>query len=82
MLNFDLLFSVLDQHDILPLLAGYFFRTNLCLLNNRYKETIDRVYSKPKIFHSLIRHSEHMAISNTVQLFLNLDINKSTTMQS
>lgn len=37
MLNFDLLFSMLEQTEILPLLAGYFFRTNLCLLNNRYK---------------------------------------------
>lgn len=77
LLNFDLLFSLLDQSELLPLLAGYFFRTNLCLLNNRYKETIDRVYAKPRILHNLLRHSEHMAISNTIQLFLNLDINKS-----
>lgn len=76
LLNFDLLFSLLDQPELLPLLAGYFFRANLCLLNNRYKETIDRVYAKPRILHNLLRHSEHMAVSNTIQLFLNLDINK------
>ena len=81
LLNFDLLFSLLDQQELLPLLAGYFFRTNLCLLNNRYKETVDRVYAKPRILHNLLRHSEHMAISNTVQLFLNLDINKSSASQ-
>jgi hypothetical protein len=80
-MNFDLLFSILDQQEILPLLAGYFFRTNLCLLNNRYKETIERVYSHPKIFQNLIGHSEHMAVSNTIQLFLNLDINKANSSQ-
>jgi len=69
---------MLEQSEVLPLLAGYFFRTNLCLLNNRYKEVIDRIYSNTKIFQNLINHSEYMAISNTIQLFLNLDINKTS----
>ena len=37
MLNFDLMFTILDQNEILPLLAGYFFRANLCILNNKYQ---------------------------------------------
>ncbi len=80
-LNIDLLFGLLDQQEILPLLGGYFFRTNLCLLNNKYKETLDRIYSRPNIFHRLIAHSEHMAISNSIQLFLNLDVNKNSLTQ-
>ena len=67
---------------MLPLLAGYFFRTNLCLLNNKYKETVDRVFSSPRVFAGLIAHSDNMAISNTIQLFLNLDINKNITSQA
>lgn len=73
--------SMLDQQEVLPLLAGYFFRTNLCLLNNKYKETVDRVYANSKVFKSLIANSDNMAISNTIQLFLNLDINKNVTSQ-
>ena len=37
---FEAVFSILDNNEILPLLAGYFFRVNLCLMNNRQKETI------------------------------------------
>jgi len=73
--------GMLEGDEILPLLAGYFFRANLCLLNNKYKETVDRVYSNPKVFTNLINHSDNMAISNTIQLFLNLDINKNVTSQ-
>jgi hypothetical protein len=76
--NLDLMFKMLDQEEVLPLLAGYFFRTNLCLLNNKYKETVERIYSRPKVFHQLIAHSHHMALSNSIQLFLNLDINKNS----
>ena len=75
-LNLDQLFGLLEGEEVLPLLAGYFFRTNLCLLNNRYKETVERVYSRPGVFDRLIAHSEHMAVSNTIQLFLNLDTSK------
>lgn len=81
-LNLDILFGMLEQDELLPLLAGYFFRTNLCLLNNKYKETVERVYARPKIFQQLINHSNHMAISNSIQLFLNLDINKNSLSQA
>ena len=34
---FDNLFQCLSEHEILPVLAGYIFRVNLCLMNNRQK---------------------------------------------
>ena len=80
-MNIDLLFRALDGQEILPLLAGYFFRTNLCLYNNRYKETVERVYAEPAIFNKMINHSEHMAISGTIVLYLNLDTSKSSTSE-
>jgi hypothetical protein len=80
-LNFDLMCSMVDQEEVLPLLAGYFFRANLCLLNNKYKETIDRIYGNPRYFHRMIGHAQHMAISNTIQLFLNLDSSKNPVSQ-
>lgn len=42
---------------------------------------MDRVYASPRVFSGLIAHSENMAISNTIQLFLNLDINKNIASQ-
>ena len=66
---------------MLPLLAGYFFRANLSLLNNKYKETVDRIYGHPRYFRGLVEHSDSMAISNTIQLYLNLDINKNVQSQ-
>lgn len=79
--NFDLLFRMLDGDEVLPLLAGYFFRANLSLLNNKYKETVDQIYSQLRFFEGLVRHSGNMAISNTIQLYLNLDINKNVVPQ-
>ena len=75
-MNFDLLLQMLDQKEILPLLASYFFRANLCLFNNKCKETIEHVYQSPAVFQKLIQHSSHSAISNTLQLYLSLDMNK------
>ena len=34
---FDLLFNILYEPNILPLLAGYFYRTILSLMNNKHK---------------------------------------------
>jgi hypothetical protein len=34
---FDTMWNILQETEILPILAGYFFRTNVCLLNNKYK---------------------------------------------
>ena len=79
---FDLMFEALDgEEEVLPLLAGYFFRANLTLLNNKYKETVERIYSRPRYFQRLIVHSDNMAVSNTIQLFLNLDVNKNVISQ-
>jgi hypothetical protein len=75
---FDTIFNILHESEILPLLGGYFFRTNICLLNNRYKETLERVYLKPHLLSHLINHANQMPICNTIQLYLNLDINKSS----
>ena len=75
---FDTMFNLLYESEVLPLLAGYFFRTNICLLNNRYKETLDRVYLKPHLLNQLINHANQMPICNTIQMYLNLDINKSS----
>lgn len=70
------MFKLLDAPEVLPLLAGYLFRANICLLNNRQKETIDKIYSMPQVFSKLIDHSYLMSITNIIQLFLNLDLNK------
>ena len=43
---FDEVLKSVNKVDgqIIPLLAGYFLRVNICLLNNKYKETIDYIY--------------------------------------
>lgn len=76
------MFGILDSHEILPMLAGYFFRINLCLMTNRQKETTDAIYSNPQLLFRLIDHSEHMSIASSIQLYLNLDINKHPSVEN
>ena len=76
---FDLLFNILYEVEVLPLLAGYFYRAVLSIMNNKYKETIDRLYSKPQSVYKMLDHCYHMPIAGVVQMTINLDVNKSST---
>jgi hypothetical protein len=75
--NLEYLYSLLDQRAPLLLLsAGYFFRVNNCLLNLRFKEITDFVYSRPEMFKKLLQHSQIVSVTNTVQILLSLDASK------
>lgn len=78
----EAMFGFLDGKDLLPMLAGYFFRVNICLMNNRQKETVETLYAKPHLLMKLVDHAEHMPIANVIQLYLNLDINKHVSVEN
>lgn len=62
--------------QVLPMLAGYFLRVNICLLNNKYRETIDCMYENERNFELLLENSHSLSITNTLQVYLNLDLTK------
>lgn len=68
--------ELLSHSPVLPLLAGYFFKFNIIMLNNRYKDVIDLIYSQPETLLKLAKHSYSQSLMGTLQIYLNLDLMK------
>ena len=60
------------------MLAGYFLRVNICLLNNKYREAIDVMYENIHNFELLLENTYNLSITNTLQVYLNLDLTKNS----
>ncbi len=55
-LMFEQVFSASNKVDgqVLSMLAGYFLRANICLLNNKYRQTIECMYQNGRNFDLLL----------------------------
>ena len=64
------MFDMLKSSDVLPLLAGYFYRANLAICRSNYKEVLELVFSSKQYLELLIEHSYLLTISDCLTLFL------------
>ena len=65
-LVFDFVVHAPENEELNPLLAGYFSKLVLCLLNYKKTELISYMFEKPKLLETLIDHVYDRSISEVI----------------
>lgn len=70
---FLMMFEMFKKTEILPLLAGYFYRVNSVLFRTRYNQMLDSVFSSNQYLQQLFSHSYHSSIASCLTYYLCID---------